>query len=130
MRMLQKGGRIVYSTCSMNPIENEAVIAAALKSIPGTVSAPHAWLLLMTLLPIGFELVDMSNHLPALIHRPGLTTWIPAVDRSATAEFATFVDFIKTIPESQRSDVKMVESHWPPSATEAEELHLTRWYVR
>jgi hypothetical protein len=35
MRMLNMDGRIVYSTCSLNPVENEAVIAAALNSNTG-----------------------------------------------------------------------------------------------
>ena len=31
------GGKLAYSTCSLNPIENEAVVAAALKKFSGRI---------------------------------------------------------------------------------------------
>ncbi|KAE8706956.1 peroxidase 17-like [Hibiscus syriacus] len=58
LSLLKVGGRMVYSTCSMNPVENEAVVAEILQRCGGSV-----------------ELVDVSNELPQLIRRPGLTKW-------------------------------------------------------
>ena len=36
MQMVTVGGRIVYSTCTFNPVENEAIVAAVLQKYPGT----------------------------------------------------------------------------------------------
>ncbi|KAG6594890.1 tRNA (cytosine(34)-C(5))-methyltransferase [Cucurbita argyrosperma subsp. argyrosperma] len=56
--LLKVGGRMVYSTCSMNPVENEAVVAELLRKSGGSL-----------------ELVDVSNELPQLVRRPGLKKW-------------------------------------------------------
>lgn len=58
LSLLKIGGRMVYSTCSMNPIENEAVVAEVLRRCGGSV-----------------KLVDVSSELPQLIRRPGLKKW-------------------------------------------------------
>ncbi|MCJ1405722.1 hypothetical protein MMC11_008952 [Xylographa trunciseda] len=60
MQMLKAGGRVVYSTCSMNPIENEAVVAAVIARCGGLDKV---------------ELVDCSSLLPQLKRNPGLTSW-------------------------------------------------------
>lgn len=54
VELLAEGGRLVYSTCSINPIENESVIHRILEESDG-----------------GLELVDVSKELPGLKYAPG-----------------------------------------------------------
>ena len=75
LRLLVPGGRLCYSTCSLNPIENEAVVAAALRRFqcPCTNhenndnSDPEA------ISPI--RLVPTAGLLPGLRRSPGKATW-------------------------------------------------------
>lgn len=56
--LLRIGGRIVYSTCSFNPVEDEAVVADVLRRTKGSM-----------------RLVDVSNELPELKRQAGLHSW-------------------------------------------------------
>jgi multisite-specific tRNA:(cytosine-C5)-methyltransferase len=60
LQMLKVGGRVVYSTCSMNPVENEAVLAHAIDRCGGQEIV---------------RTLDTSNLLPALKRYPGLRSW-------------------------------------------------------
>jgi 16S rRNA C967 or C1407 C5-methylase (RsmB/RsmF family) len=56
--LLQVGGRMVYSTCTFNPIEDEAVVAELLVRCGGAL-----------------QLLDVSHHLPELKRLPGKRKW-------------------------------------------------------
>jgi len=56
LELLEVGGRLVYSTCSLNPVENEAVISRVLTEA-------------------GDSVMLVEVDLPGLIRGPGLLSW-------------------------------------------------------
>ncbi|EAW07414.1 tRNA (cytosine-C5-)-methyltransferase [Aspergillus clavatus NRRL 1] len=60
LQMLKVGGRVVYSTCSMNPVENEAVVASAIARCGGAANV---------------EILDCSKELPGLKRAAGVRSW-------------------------------------------------------
>ena len=60
LQLLKAGGRVVYSTCSLNPIENEAVVSSAIERCGGATKV---------------RILDMSSQLPSLVRKPGLADW-------------------------------------------------------
>jgi len=56
--LLKVGGRMAYSTCTFNPVENEAVVCELLRRCQGSM-----------------ELVDVSDQHPEVRRAPGLRKW-------------------------------------------------------
>eukprot|EP00047_Mylnosiga_fluctuans_P003993 m.232176 g.232176 ORF g.232176 m.232176 type:complete len:769 (+) comp12310_c0_seq1:46-2352(+) len=101
IQLLAVGGLLVYSTCSFNPVENEAVVAALLQKYPHSL-----------------ELVDVSAQLPNLKRRAGLHSW--ALQDTKGASLNTYDD----VPAEKRQ--KYRKTMFPPSAETAAALHLER----
>ncbi|WRT64898.1 uncharacterized protein IL334_001837 [Kwoniella shivajii] len=112
MNMLKPGGRLVYSTCSFNPSEDEAVISAALNARPGK-----------------FHIVDVSSQLPELKRRQGLASWKVGTSKGEKVNwYETFEDYRAAIENGEEKENDrgkgLPKSLWPP--TNATELNLER----
>ncbi|KAI1157846.1 NOL1/NOP2/sun family protein [Nemania serpens] len=60
LQLLKVGGRVVFSTCSMNPVENESVVVSAIERCGG---------------PDVVEIIDCKDRLPLLHRYPGMHQW-------------------------------------------------------
>lgn len=79
LELLKVGGRLVYSTCSFNPIENEAVVASMIRKYEN------------------IKLIEPEDI--GLSSKPALTTWrVPKPAASGTEFFESYED----VPEENR----------------------------
>jgi multisite-specific tRNA:(cytosine-C5)-methyltransferase len=102
IQMLKVGGRVVYSTCSMNPLENEAVVTSAIERCGGLSK---------------IDLVDCNDKLPALKRNSGLQTW-KVMDKHG--RLWTSWDEVEKHGEENGADSvdKLSEGMFPPSKVE------------
>ncbi|KAM3721147.1 tRNA (cytosine(34)-C(5))-methyltransferase [Dirofilaria immitis] len=101
MQLLAVNGLMVYSTCSLNPIENEAVIASILRFGGGAV-----------------DLVDVSQQLPQLKRTSGLSKW--KVFDKTMREYDVLED---VITDQKRY---FTSSMFPPNDEEIQKFRLER----
>ncbi|KAL0124052.1 hypothetical protein PUN28_006088 [Cardiocondyla obscurior] len=101
LELLAVGGRMVYSTCSLNPIENEAVLHRLLCETGDSV-----------------QLVDCRDLVPGLVCDSGVTHWKPA---SKNLQFFNSWD---DVPEQWQTQVR--PKMFPPDPNEASKFHLER----
>lgn len=101
LEMLAIGGRLVYSTCSLNPIEDEAVIHRLLSEAEDSV-----------------RLVDVTSMLPGLKFSHGMTHWLPA------SKDITFYKNFEEVPEKWHSTVR--PAMFPPKPEDISKYNLER----
>ena len=108
INLLRPGGSLVYSTCSLNPIENEAVVAAALLQFKDQV-----------------QLVGLEK-LPGLKYKEGLCDWKVFNDKTKTV--ISYEELVSM--EKEGKSGRLRSSMFPPKDMEiASQLRLTARFV-
>jgi len=93
---------MVYSTCSMNPVENESVVCQLLQTFQGQIS-----------------LVDIVDKLPGLKTKPGLTKW--CIMGKNQEVYNSYDEVPKHMQSLARPNM------FPPSDDILQSLHIERW---
>lgn len=101
LELLKIGGTCVYSTCSLNPIEDEAVINSVINELNGAV-----------------EIVDCSNKYPKLIRSNGIKDWSVYLDENK-------IESLDKVPEEYSRRIK--ETMFPKNVVPGIE-HCLRFY--
>ena len=110
LQMLKVGGRVVYSTCSMNPVENEAAVCSAIDRCGGLNKV---------------DLVDTKEALPKLKRHSGLSTW-EVMDKSGRL-WKSWDDVEDDRSKSGGEGLsKLAEGMFPPSDAAARRPELSR----
>lgn len=102
--LLTIGGRMVYSTCSLNPIENEAVIHRLLIHCNGAL-----------------KLVDGGEILKGLKYAPGMEDW------KVSSRHCEFYKDFEQVDEKWQTTIR--PSFFPPKPEDKEKFNLNKWLV-
>ncbi|XP_043509554.1 tRNA (cytosine(34)-C(5))-methyltransferase [Frieseomelitta varia] len=101
LELLTVGGRMVYSTCSLNPVENEAVLHRLLIETGDSV-----------------RLVDCRDLVPGLVCDPGISHWLPA------SKDLQYYKSWEDVPEQWQTQVR--PKMFPPKPEDAAKFHFER----
>ncbi|KAK1929710.1 tRNA (cytosine(34)-C(5))-methyltransferase [Phytophthora citrophthora] len=121
--LLKVGGIMVYSTCSFNPVENEAIVAELLRRAGGSL-----------------ELLDVSKKMPELVARPGRPKWrvgwrsksksthkghvFKNEEKEEQQNLHRWFDSYDSLPQDLRGS-RVTRSMFPTDGAIANELHKT-----
>lgn len=100
--LLDIGGRLVYSTCSLNPLENEAVLHRIIRDSEGAL-----------------ELLDISDMLPGLKYAKGIASW-----KVTDKECQNFYRSFDEVPEELRTVIR--PQMFPPQNEDASKYFLDK----